>query len=338
MYMLTLVFLVVLATAGTALVWVGSSQLEPAADRLAVYYGLPMIVQGAVVVAIGSSMPELVAAVLAPLLHGDFDLGVAIIIGSAIFNVLVIPALATLLTSGGIDANRALVYKEAQFYLIAVAVFLLMLSMAVIYFPVAGGDIRGQLTPLLALGPLGLYVLYAFIQYQDTIEFEPIRSAEGIQVRRQWARFIGGFLLILIGVEGLLRAAIGFGELLGTPSFIWGLTIVAAATSLPDALVSIRAAQHERDVTSLANVFGSNVFDLLVAAPAGVIVAGAVIVEFGRLAPLVGFLIVATIVLFAVLRTDFELSRREAWVLIALYGVFLGGVFVDSIMGMSVIS
>ena len=46
------------------------------------------------------------------------------------------------------------------------------------------------------------------------------------------------------GVEGLVRAAISLGDLFGTPSFLWGLTIVAAATSLPDAFISMRAARE----------------------------------------------------------------------------------------------
>ena len=321
--MLTLAGLIALALISTAIVWVGADHLEVAANRLAVYYGLPAIVQGAVLVAVGSSMPELVTAVLAPLVHGDFELGLAAIVGSAIFNILVIPALATLATAGNLSATRELVYKEAQFYLIAVAVFLLMLSLAVIYYPTDEPTLGGQVTPLLALAPLALYCLYGFIQYQDTIDHVATRDPTGIDPRRAWFGFIGGFVLILIGVEGLLRAAIGFGDALGTPSFVWGLTIVAAATSIPDAFVSVRAAEKERTVTGIANVFGSNVFDLLVAVPAGVLVAGVAIINFAQLAPLVGFLILGTIVLFAQLRTEFTLTRLEAVSLLGLYGIFL---------------
>ena len=321
--MLTLAGLGLLAVVSTGVVWVGSDHLERAANQISIYYGLPAIVQGAVVIAIGSSMPELTAAVLAPLVHGDFSLGVAAIVGSAIFNVLVIPALAALSSPGDIGATRELVYKEAQFYLIAVAVFLLMLSLAVIYYPIDHGELGGRVTPLLALGPLALYALYGFIQYQDTVDHVPARDPAGIRVGAAWLRFVGGFVLILIGVEGLLRAAIGFGAALDTPSFVWGLTIVAAATSIPDAFVSVRAAGQDRPVTSIANVFGSNVFDLLVAVPLGVLVAGVALIDFAQLAPLVGFLIVATIALFAELRTSFTLTRVEAASLLGLYAVFL---------------
>lgn len=329
--MLQLGSFLALAVIGTGIVWVGSDLLEGAADRLAVYYGLPLIVQGALLAAIGSSMPELMTAILAPLVHGEFELGVSVIIGSAIFNILVIPALATLSTPDGLSATRELVYKEAQFYLIAVSVFLLVLSLAVIYEPTDDMGITGELTPLLALLPIALYALYIFLQYLDMTEHVPTRDPAGIRPIREWARFLGGFVLILIGVEGLLRAAIGIGDTLGTPSFLWGLTVVAVATSLPDAFVSIRAAERDRSVTSIANVFGSNVFDLLVAVPAGVLVVGGTLINFGRLAPLIGVLVVATIALFTTLRTNFALSRREAWFLLLVYGAFLVWVLLESV-------
>lgn len=325
-----------LTVISTAVVWVGADVLENAANRLSVYYGLPLIVQGAIVAAIGSSMPELMTAVLAPLVHADFELGVAAIIGSAIFNILVIPAIATLTTPGGLTATRDLVYKEAQFYLVAVSVFLLVLSLAVIYAPTDAPGITGEITPWLAVGPLALYGLYGFLQYLDTVEHVPRRDPTGIHPAREWALLIGGFLLILAGVEGLLRAAIGFGDALGTPSFLWGLTIVAAATSLPDAFVSVRAAERDRSVISIANVFGSNVFDLLVAVPAGVIVVGGTLINFDRIAPLAVVLIIATVVLFTALRTDFKLTRREAWLLLVTYLVFLLWVVLEGITQISI--
>lgn len=105
--------------------------------------------------------------------------------------------------------------------------------------------------------------------------------------------------------------------------FLWGITVVAGATSLPDAFVSLRAADRDRSVISIGNVFGSNIFDLLVAIPAGVLVVGGTTIDFGRLAPLAGVLVGATVAVFTVLRTDFDLTRRDAWLLLFLYGSFL---------------
>ena len=88
---------------------------------------------------------------------------------------------------------------------------------------------------------------------------------------------------------GLVRAATGFGDLFDTLSFVWGLTVVAAGTSLPDAFVSVQAARRGEGVTSLANVLGSNTFDLLVAVPTGVLVAGTAAIDFAATVPMMGF-------------------------------------------------
>ena len=71
-----------------------------------------------------------------------------------------------------------------------------------------------------------------------------------------------------------------FGEYFNTPSFIWGVTVVAAATSVPDAVVSIKVATRKNGMVSIGNVLGSNVFDLLVAIPAGIMIAGTANVDF----------------------------------------------------------
>jgi len=323
--------LIAIGIVSAAFVWVGGIRLERAADRLAAYYALPPVVQGAVVVAIGSSMPELLTAVFAPLLHQEFELGVAVIVGSAIFNILVIPAVAAVASDGSLNATPNLVYKEAQFYLLAVAVFILTLSLAVIYFPASTEfGVGGNVTRGLALVPIAVYGLYVFLQYADTVDHEAERVEE-VAVVKQWLALFGGFVLIALGVEGLLRFAIGLGDTVGTESFVWGLTAIAVATSLPDTVVSVASSRKQNDVTSVANVFGSNVFDLLVAVPAGVLVAGSTFVNFSRAVPLLSYLVFSTVVLFTLMRTRFELSRWEAYFLLFTYAVFIVWVFAESL-------
>lgn len=308
-----------------AILWTGSSWLETASEGLSVYYGLPEIVQGAVLVAVGSSFPELSTVVLSALLHGEFDLGVSAIIGSAIFNVLVIPACSGLASRDPLASNRDLVYKEAQFYIISVAVLLITFSFAVIFHPISSdsGVILGTMDRTLALLPIGLYVFYVFIQYQDTMDYEPDRSAENVQPLREWGWLLASLLVILIGVDLLVRAALRFGEILSTPSFLWGISVVAAGTSLPDAFVSVQSARHGKAVTSLANVLGSNIFDLLVCVPMGVLVAGSATINFTVAAPIMGALTLATLLLFSFMRTDLIVSRTESFLLLATYGLFL---------------
>jgi cation:H+ antiporter len=317
---------VVLVTTG--FIWVGSGWLEDSAEALSAHYGLPAVVQGSIVVAVGSSFPELVS-VLVTALSGSFAMGVGAIVGSAIFNVLVIPALSALATDGPVGADRTIVYKEAQFYMLAVSALVLTLALAVIYFP-SGDDLGGELTRPLALIPLLLYGLYLFIQWQDVDDYEH-GEASDVDVRRSWGLLASGLLVILVAVEQLVGAVEVLNAAFGIPEFLAGVTVIAAATSLPDALVSVRAARAGKGVTSLGNVFGSNTFDLLVAIPLGVLVAGNATVSFAVAAPMFGVLTLATVLLFTVLRTDLELTSPESYLLLVAYAVFVGWVVGETV-------
>ena len=310
-----------LLIASTAVIWMGSERLESAAARLSRYYGLPVAVHGAVVVAVGSSFPELSSVVISTLLHGDFSLGVGAIVGSAIFNLLVIPAVAAL-ASEELETTRDIVHKDAQFYIISVLVLFLTFALGATYVP--DGTVEAAvLTPTLAVLPLLTYGVYVFLQYQDTREHTATPSSD-IAVGREWGWLVVALVLIAVGVEGIVRAALAFGAFFGTPSFLWGITVIAAATSLPDAFVSVRAAADDDAVTSLTNVLGSNTFNLLVAIPVGVLLGGSVTVDFRVATPMLGFLAFATIVFVVLTRTHLELTDPEAYALLGLYLIFLG--------------
>ncbi|ADQ68996.1 Ca2+/Na+ antiporter [Halogeometricum borinquense DSM 11551] len=305
--------IILLATVG---IYIGSGWLEQSSDTLSSYYGLPLVVQGAIVAAVGSSFPEL-ASVVFSALSGSFGLGVGAIVGSAIFNILVIPALSGIVTHDDIESSRTLVYKEAQFYMIAVSVVVITFAMAVIYFP-NGAPLTGRVTRPLAVMPLALYGLYIFIQYADTADYEA-EPVTDVNVLRQWGTLVAGLIVILVSVEQLVHAVKFVGNVYGAPDFLWGITVLAAATSLPDTLVSVRAAKDGRGVTSLANVLGSNTFDLLVAIPIGVLIVGAAPINFAIAVPTMGFLTLATVLLFTVLRTDLSLTDGEAYGLLVAY-------------------
>ena len=140
---------------------------------------------------------------------------------------------------------------------------------------------------------------------------------------REWFALTVGILIITVGAELLIRAAIKLGDLLDTPSFLWGLTLVAIATSVPDLFISVAAARRERFEASLANAIGSNVFDLLVAVPLGVLFVGAVAVDMTITMPLFLFLVIVTVLALILMRNDHHVSRGDAYIMLALYGGFV---------------
>lgn len=315
-----LLFALGLAVVATAVIWKGSDLLERSAERLSKHYGLPVAVHGAVVVAVGSSFPELSSVVVSTLLHGEFSLGLGVIVGSAIFNVLVIPAAAAF-ASESLESTRDVVHKDAQFYIISILVLFITFALGATYVP-GGTNTAAILTPTLVLFPLLTYGVYVFLHHQDTREHDP-KAPIDVDPRREWLWLVVSLAVITLGVEGIVSAVLTIGEALATPPFFWGLTVIALVTSLPDAFVSIGAAKRDEDVTSLTNVLGSNTFNLLVAIPVGVLIAGRTTVDFVLAVPLFGFLGLATLVFIVFTRTHLELSQREAAGFVALYAFFL---------------
>ena len=318
----------VLVVVAALVIWKGSEYFERAAERLSKHYGLPVAVHGAIVVAVGSSFPEISSIVISTVVHGEFSLGVGAIVGSAIFNLLVIPALSAL-SSEELGATRDIIHKDAQFYIISVLVLFIVFALGATYVP--GGTNRAAiLTPTLALLPLATYGIYVFLHHQDASEHVADEPPD-VRPAREWGTLAVALLVIAVGVEGIVRAALSLGAIFDTPSFLWGLTVIAAGTSLPDAFVSVRAARNDDSVTSLTNVLGSNTFNLLVAIPIGVLLAGSATINFLAAIPTMGFLAFATLVFIVFTRTHLELTDREAYGFLALYGLFLLWMILESV-------
>lgn len=328
--LLSLLALIGLAIVATIMIWLSSDRLELASVRIAEHYGLPEVVKGAVITAIASSFPELSSVILATTIHGEFELGVSAIVGSALFNILVIPA-ASVIFGRPLVADHSIVYKESLFYMIAISVLLLTFSFSVIYAPTEGPGLSGYLTRPLALIPVGLYAVYLFIQYEDTRDHQrTVKTTHKTAIGREWLMLLFCMGLVAGAVELLIYSALELGELFRTPALLWGLTIIAAGTSLPDLFISIKAARKGYAVASLSNVLGSNTFDLLIAVPVGVLIAGSAVIDFQDAAPMMGLLTAATIAMFILMRLNMRLGRREAAILLSLYGVFVIWVTLES--------
>jgi cation:H+ antiporter len=318
-------------TLAIAVIWPACYRLERSSHRLARFYGLPEIVKGSMVMAVSSSFPELATIVLAGWWHGDFELGLAAIVGSAIFNILVIPGASVFFRPGSLDTDRDVVFREMQFYLVSVMIVLVTLSFSVIYNPGVDGRLQGTLTRSLAVLPLAFYLLYVYIQYHEVRDHHPDTPAQAVSPLAECASMLVSMLFVMCGVELLIRVAADLGHLLGTPSYFWGATMIAAATSVPDLFMSIKAARRTIGVSSIANAVGSNIFDLLVVLPAGVIAAGTVTINFPRILPMLAFLVFATVAVLALARRGFELSNRDGIVLLTLYAGFIAWMSLENL-------
>jgi len=130
--------------------------------------------------------------------------------------------------------------------------------------------------------------------------------------------------------------AIGLADALRIPAIIVAFTIIAAATSFPDTIISVVNAKKGNIDDATANVFGSNIFDILVGLSIPLLVAlfynGQVNIAFKNLQVIVGLLGATILVLYFLAKSN-TLNKKQAWIMLFMYFVFLAYVIFLSMKG-----
>ena len=261
--------------AGFALLAMGAEGLVRGAASLALRLGISSLVVGLTIVAFGTSSPELIVSVKAAL-AGNEGIAVGNVVGSNIFNIGVILAIAALLCP--ITFDKALAKRETP---VMLGVALLVPALALLGGHVGAtadapahwvvGRVSGA--ALLALG-LG-YTAYAYFmakrgapavlaQYEADIAGG--ESAEQARRRPVWldvSFVIAGVLVLVIGSRLLVDGATVLARHFGVSELIIGLTIVSAGTSLPELATSVVAALRKESDICVGNVIGSNIYNVL---------------------------------------------------------------------------
>jgi cation:H+ antiporter len=229
----------------------GAELLVRHASALARILGISPLVVGLTVVAFGTSSPELAVSVQS-VWSGRTDLALGNAVGSNIFNVLFILGTSALIAP--LVVHRQLVRQEVP---MMIAVSLLLWALAA-----DGGLGRGDGLLLVAL-LLG-YTALLIRQSRRTAADNGGDDSQGV---RHWSLHLSlavvGLVLLVLGSDWLVRAAVAVARALGMSEMIIGLTLVAAGTSLPEVATSLLAAlRGQRDI-AVGNVVGSNLFNIL---------------------------------------------------------------------------
>lgn len=265
--------------AGFVLLVVGAEALVRGASRIAVGAGISPLVVGLTVVAFGTSAPELAVSVGASL-SGQSSLALGNVVGSNIFNVLLILGVAALVAP--LRVSSQLVRLDVPLGIGAgVGVLLLALDGTI-----GWGD------GLLLVGGILVYTAYLLRQIRaGAVEAGGVSDdggGEGTGSFGQWivnlGFVLGGLVMLVFGARWLVEGAVAVARRLGVSELVIGLTLVAGGTSLPELATSVLAGlRGERDI-AVGNVVGSNLFNLLavlggaaLVAPGGVAVSGAVL-------------------------------------------------------------
>jgi len=255
-----MVLTVVWFVTGLALLLFGASVLVHGASKLALSFGLSPLVVGLTVVAFGTSAPEMAVAVGAAY-AGNADVAIGNVVGSNIFNVLVVLGLSAMIIPLAVHVQ---VIRQEMPILIGSALLLLVMG-------ISGSISRGEGVLLFVL--LLIYTAFLVIQARrdsanNSQDFgDEITPAVAGHWDSRWymqlVLILAGFAMLVFGSEWLVESAVIFARALGVSDLVIGLTIIAAGTSLPEVAASLAAAiKGERDM-AVGNVVGSCVFNTL---------------------------------------------------------------------------
>lgn len=235
----------------------GAEGLVRGASSLALRAGISPLVIGLTVVAFGTSAPE-VAVSLGAAWQNQGDIAIGNVVGSNIFNVLVVLGLSAL--AAPLVVQQQLVRQDVP----------LMIVLSLLAWGLALDGQFERLDGVLLIAILVFYLGFLLRQsrrennaeVQAEYEHE-VESAKGTGWIASLLFIAGGLALLVLGANWLVEGAVQLARAFGISELVIGLTVVAAGTSLPELATSVMAAiRGERDI-AVGNVVGSNIFNLL---------------------------------------------------------------------------
>jgi cation:H+ antiporter len=304
------------AGGGLAFLFVGGEILLRGAVGLSLRFGLSPLLIGLTVVAMATSMPELVVTLTAGV-QGLPDIGVGNVVGSNIANILLILGLAALLCP--IEREPRRILRDTFAMVAATAVFILLA-----FFE--------NLSVLHGVVMLACLVGYLVVSYRAERRCgnDAAAGLEAIEETGATPRsagvavllVLGGVVVLAVGSELLVRGASTIARAAGVSETVIGLTLVAFGTSLPELATAIVAAARGHTEVALGNVLGSNIFNILL------ILGTLFVITPVTVAPEIlhfDLWVLAGVTLLAVpvMLTGKRITRIEGAVFVALYAAFI---------------
>lgn len=309
---------IVCIIAGVALVLWGADLLTEGASSLARRMKIPEIVIGLTIVAAGTSAPEFFVSFVSAL-KGTPDLAVGNVVGSNIFNTMLIVGVSAMVAPMVIA--RTTVTKDIPFAVCA-SFIVFMLCMDGFSSSGMSGKMIGRTDGLILLAGFAVFMGYTLKTAKKSKEHDTSDIQEGMKVWKGILFLCTGLGCLIVGSNVFVGSATELASSLGVSEGVIGLTVVAGGTSLPELATSVVAARKGRSAIAIGNVIGSNVFNLF-----GILGVTAVICPM-RIngITVVDMLVLLLSILFVWLFsfTKYTLARWEGAVLTVGFFVYLG--------------
>lgn len=271
---------------------------------------------GVVIVGIGTSLPELAISLNAAL--EQTTVGIGAIIGSNIFNMLVILGFSALVSP--------IIFKKAWISIdLPINIVSVIILISIVIIPTIFSSFYNitRFDSFILLSIFTVWMIF-MVRRQDN---DVVDSHKEIDDTVAWpislVLIIIGLVGVIAGGEWVVDGAISVAEIAGVSKGLMGLTIVAIGTSVPEIAVSFRAIIKRRNSIAVGNIIGSNIFDMLGIIGFSALVAPLVIPSF--LLVDLTFLLIASVAIyiFVIIRKDRFISRLQGLTLILFYFFYL---------------
>ncbi len=320
---------ILILIAGLALILLGANYLVDGASAIAKKWGISEFVIGMTIVGIGTSTPEMVVSFLSAA-QGNADIAVGNVLGSNLFNTLMILGVTALIMPLPLTGNN--IKKDIPFALLAAAT--LIFAGSDVLLDGASANIISRTDGLMLLSLFGVFMAYTI--YSSQTQSAPAlpeakaemsaanaANAEGeTKVRPMWLALImvvGGLAGLVYGGNLFVASASSLAKMLGVSDAVIAVTIMAGGTSLPELASCAVAAVKKNADLALGNVIGSNVANIFLILGGSAVIHPLGMNNIGNLD--FSTLIISTILLFITAFTFKKrtLDRAEAILFILIY-------------------
>ena len=317
-FALVLVFLVI----GFVLLIKGADFFVEGSSSVAKRLHVPSIIIGLTIVAMGTSLPETAVSVSASL-AGNNELAVSNVVGSNIFNLMVVIGVCAILAT--VNVARETIRRDIPLSLICAGLLMLF---GIIGLGDKTGMTLGHLDGVLFIVLFACYIIYMVrTAMKASKEGKKIEIEGGsdeeiklVSVPVSILFIIGGAIAIAVGGDVTVDAASRIASDLGMSQTLIGLTIVSIGTSLPELVTSIVAARKNEVDMALGNAIGSNIFNILMVLGIASAISPISIITENIIDLCV--LIVFTICAWIFAGTKKKIGRVEGLCMVALYAAY----------------
>lgn len=239
---------IILLAAGFLMLVKGADWFVDGTSGVARKMGIPQLVVGLTIVAMGTSAPEAAVSITAAL-KNNAEIAIGNVVGSNILNILIILGITAVIVSVAIQKSTL---KVEIPYMIAITIVLIFMGMT-------GGEIS-RLEGIILWILFITYLTYLFFMAKNNKE-------EDTEVTDSTLKLIVlavvGLAVIVLGSNVTVDSATAIAEIVGLSERFIGLTIVALGTSLPELVTSVTAARKGNADIAIGNIVGSNIFNIL---------------------------------------------------------------------------